>query len=255
MLPDMRRWTTQARPSSRSTIKYLPRRRSPAMRRPFSSRQNSDAGTSCTRRGASAATRQSTIVRPTTRRSRSRRTVSTSGSSGIAPSIRSAARRAKHLRCAHRMAARYAHAVTAAASGDDSDYRALHAAAFLALFCVGLYASAFGPALPFIADDTDVSLDTGGMVLTTFFIGSITASAAVALVLHVKSSRVLGAAGLAGASTGALMLGFAPVWWLAIGGGLIMGLGDGLIIAGLHILMARTSRDVPAAINNLNLWF
>jgi fucose permease len=138
---------------------------------------------------------------------------------------------------------------------DESEYRLLHAGAFVALFVVGVYAAAFGPALEFIANDLDVSLDTAGFILTVFFVGSISASALVAVALHARDTRALTVAGLAFVIVGALTLGFAPAWPLALGGGIVMGLGDGLIVAALHILMTITSRDVPRAINALNLYF
>ncbi|MBF6599216.1 MAG: MFS transporter [Dehalococcoidia bacterium] len=144
---------------------------------------------------------------------------------------------------------------TAGAAPAAAPQRLLHGAAFLALFCVGLYASAFGPAIPFIAGGLGVSLDTAGLLLTVFFAGSISASAAVAVALHARSSRLLGASGLAAVAAGSLLLGWAPSWALALAGGVVLGTGDGLIIAGLHILMARSSRDVPKAVNDLNLYF
>jgi fucose permease len=140
------------------------------------------------------------------------------------------------------------------ASG-EAGYRLLHGAAFLALFCVGMYAGTFGPALPQFADDLGVSLDTAGLLLTTFFAGSIAASSLVAVALHARSSRLLGIAGLATIAAGALLLGLAPSWPAALAGGIVLGLGDGLVIAGLHILMSRTSENVPGAVNRLNLYF
>ncbi len=137
----------------------------------------------------------------------------------------------------------------------EAQYRRLHAAAMMAFVCVGLYASAFGPALPFIAEDMGVSLDTAGLILTVFFCGSIAASAAVALALHGRETRLLAAWGLASATAGLALLAFAPNWEIALLAGVILGIGDGLLVASLHILMSMTSRDVPAAINRLNLFF
>ncbi len=138
---------------------------------------------------------------------------------------------------------------------DESEFRLLHAGAFVALFVVGVYASAFGPALEFIAADLEVSLDTAGLILTVFFLGSISASAAVAVALHTRDTRALTIAGLIAVTGGSLLLGFAPTWPIALAGGAILGLGDGLIVAALHILMTVTSRNVPRAINRLNLYF
>lgn len=138
---------------------------------------------------------------------------------------------------------------------DESEFRLLHAGAFVALFVVGVYAAAFGPALEFIAADLDVSLDTAGLILTVFFLGSISASALVAVALHARDTRALTIAGLVCVIAGSLTIGFAPNWPLALAGGIVMGLGDGLIVAALHILMTLTSRDVPRAINRINLYF
>jgi fucose permease len=143
----------------------------------------------------------------------------------------------------------------AGAASRDDDYRLLHAAAYLALFCVGVYAASFGPALPFLADDLGVSLDGAGLLLTGLFAGSITASGIVAVALHGVPTRVLAIAGLSLAACGLLLLGLAGSWPLAMIGAVLLGTGDGLVIASLHMLMAVTSRDVPAAMNRLNIYF
>ncbi len=133
--------------------------------------------------------------------------------------------------------------------------RLLQGSAFLALACVGLYGATFGPAMPFLARGLGVSLDTAGLLLTAFFFGSISASSVVAVALHRRSSRLLGAGGLALIIAGALSLGLAPSWPLALAGAVVLGTGDGLVVAGLHILISRGARDVPTAVNNLNLFF
>ena len=145
--------------------------------------------------------------------------------------------------------------VTIAPPADHDDYRLLHAAAYMALFCVGVYAAAFGPALPFIAADLGVSLDTAGLILTALFLGSITASATVATALHARDTRALCVVGLACATTGLVLIGVAPTWEVALAGGVILGVGDGIMVAATHILMPLTSDDAPSAINRLNLYF
>jgi fucose permease len=137
----------------------------------------------------------------------------------------------------------------------DPDYRLLNAAAMLALFCVGMYAASFGPALPFLADELGVSLDTAGLLFTALFGGSIVASAAIALALLGRNTRLMTLAGLLIAATGVLLLGFAPAWPLALAGAAVLGIGDGLIIAASHILVANISRNVAGGLNRLNLVF
>ncbi len=135
------------------------------------------------------------------------------------------------------------------------DYRLLHAAAYMAMFCVGLYAAAFGPSLPFIADDLGVSLGTVGLILTALFVGSISASALVAVKLHGRDTRALCVAGLACATTGLLLIAFAPSWPVALAGCVILGTGDGLMVAATHIMMPLTSDDAASGINHINLAF
>ena len=138
---------------------------------------------------------------------------------------------------------------------ERADYRLLHVAAFVAIFCLGVSAAAIGPVLPFLADDVDIALDTAGLLLTAFFIGSIGSSALVAFALHGRDTRVLCAVGLGGQLLGTLALGFAPTWPLVLASGLVIGIGDGFVIAGTHILMPATSDDVPSALNRLNIFF
>src|SRR5438270_6119273 len=133
--------------------------------------------------------------------------------------------------------------------------RLLHASSMLSLFCIGMYAAAFGPALPFLARDAGVSLDTAGLLLTALFAGSITASATIALVLHGRDMRLLALAGLVCITAGLLLVGPAPAWPAMLAAGVVLGAGDGLVIAALHVLVAAATDDVPAAINELNLFF
>ena len=128
-------------------------------------------------------------------------------------------------------------------------------AAYLALACVGLYATSFGPALPFFSREFGVSLDTAGLLITALFAGSISASAATVVRLHRLDQRALCAAGLGGVTAGLLLMGLAPSFALPLAGGVVLGLGDGLVVAGSHGLIAHTSPDVPRDINRLNVAF
>ncbi|MBI5288932.1 MAG: MFS transporter [Chloroflexi bacterium] len=140
-------------------------------------------------------------------------------------------------------------------TNDDPGYRLLHIAAFVAIFCLGVSAATIGPVLPFLAGDVDIALDTAGLLMTAFFIGSIGSSALVAFALHGRDTRVLCAVGLGAQLMGTLALGFAPTWPLVLASGLIIGIGDGFVVAGTHILIPATSDDVPSALNKLNIFF
>ena len=120
----------------------------------------------------------------------------------------------------------------------EREYRALHAASLMALFCVGVYAAAFGPVLPFLAADVGISLDTAGLLLTALFVGSISASALIAVVLHARDhagagDRRLGRCGDRGRCSSASRRRGRWRWC----GGVVLGVGDGLMIAALHVLM------------------
>ncbi len=125
----------------------------------------------------------------------------------------------------------------------------------LASVCVGLYATSFGPVFPRLAKDLDVSLDTVGLLLSVLFAGSISASALTAVARRRFESRHLVLAGLV--IVAAALVAFAVVdsWTEALCAGLLLGIGDGLIVAGAHELAAEIAEDAALAINRLNLWF
>lgn len=131
----------------------------------------------------------------------------------------------------------------------------LELAACLGLFCTGVYSTAFGPALQILADDFGVSLDRAGLLITVLFAGSITASGAVALRLHRHNPRKVAALGMVAVAIGAGGLGFADNWGTALAAVALTGLGDGLLVAGVHLVVARSSTNVARGINRLNLYF
>jgi fucose permease len=129
------------------------------------------------------------------------------------------------------------------------------AAAFLGLFCVGLYVTSFGPALPFIARANDVSLGAAGLVLTGLAGGSITASTVVAFRLGRIDPGVLTAAGHVLCAAGCTLIALSPSFLLGLAACAVLGIGDGLAVASTHALVTITSRDVPRGINRLNVLF
>ncbi|MBA4180354.1 MAG: hypothetical protein C0506_07190 [Anaerolinea sp.] len=131
----------------------------------------------------------------------------------------------------------------------------LHWGSFAGLFCVGIWATSFGPALPFLAKEHGVSLDQAGLLLTVLFVGSITASGAMALWLHRLEARPFAAEGLVLAAAGVAGLATAGSWPVALASVTLLGFGDGFLVAAAHSAIATTAKDVPHSINRLNLWF
>jgi fucose permease len=127
--------------------------------------------------------------------------------------------------------------------------------ALAAIFCVGLYAAALGPALKFFAQDAGVSLDTAGLVLTAIFLGSMLASATVATRLHGREPRLLALIGLIGMVLGLIAMGAFDSFAAVIGAALLLGLGDGLVVAAGHTIAARAYSNVALGVSRLNQTF
>ncbi|MCL4242751.1 MAG: MFS transporter [Dehalococcoidia bacterium] len=138
---------------------------------------------------------------------------------------------------------------------EDRARARLEFAACLGLFCTGVYSTAFGPALQVLADDFGVSLDRAGLLITVLFAGSITASGAVAWRFHRHNPRKVAALGMVAVAIGAGGLGFAGNWATAVAAVALTGIGDGLLVAGVHLVVARSSANVARGINRLNLYF
>jgi fucose permease len=92
-------------------------------------------------------------------------------------------------------------------------------------------------------------------VLTALAAGSISASALVSLRLGQVDSRLLITLGLALASVGLAAIAVAPSLALILAAAVLLGTGDGLVVAATHGLMTVSSDDVPRAINRLNVFF
>lgn len=127
--------------------------------------------------------------------------------------------------------------------------------AYLVVAATGLYVTSYGPSLAASASDLGVSKAIASLLLTAMFVGGIIASASVALRLHAADKRRLGAIGAVVMVAGSLVMGASPWWPLALGGSVVLGLGDGLLVTAAHILVAETSPDVPRDMSRLNVSF
>jgi fucose permease len=125
----------------------------------------------------------------------------------------------------------------------------------LSIVCLGLWATSFGPALPFFARDFGTSLGTAGLLLTALFVGSISASSVLAFAMPQADSRKAALLGLAGASFGMALLAIAPGLPAGLAGAVLLGFGDGLVVSSAHQLVADTAIDVAGEINRLNVFF
>jgi fucose permease len=136
-----------------------------------------------------------------------------------------------------------------------SPHARTHYAAFAALFAVGLWVGSFGPAMPFFADRFDVGLGTAGLIFTALATGSISASAGMTLRLRGADTRLVTAVGLAIAAIGLAALAVVPSLPLAIAACALIGIGDGLSVAGCHAMVMLTARDPAHDVNRLNIYF
>ena len=129
------------------------------------------------------------------------------------------------------------------------------AGALLSVFCVGLYAGGMGPALPFFARDSGVSLDTAGLVVTAIFVGSIATSFAVATRLHGRDPRLLALAGLGLIAAGNVGIGLSGGWTAVLVSAAVIGTGDGLAVSAGHTIAARAYGNVAHGVSRLNQSF
>ncbi len=126
---------------------------------------------------------------------------------------------------------------------------------YAVLFDTGFYATAFGPAMPFLAAAMGVSLSTAGLLLTALFCGSISASAALAGFGHRTDQRLVAICGLALIAAGIAGLAVVSAWPLGLAAALVLGIGDGLTVASAHMLVASAGGDLPRSMGRLNIIF
>lgn len=129
------------------------------------------------------------------------------------------------------------------------------AGTLLSVFCVGLYAGGFGPALAFFARGTGVSLDTAGLLLTAVFGGSILTSFCVATRLHGRDPRRLALLGLAAIAAGTATIGLSSEWAVVLVCAAVIGTGDGLAVSAGHTIAARAYENVAHGVSRLNQSF
>lgn len=126
----------------------------------------------------------------------------------------------------------------------------------LSFLLIGAAQAIYGPALPGLAEHFQLPTSTTGLLITVHGIGAL---------IGVLGSVPLAAHGLARYRTGTavlmvlaggLLIGTAPAWWVALFGASLLGLGHGILSAGLNPLFAaRFGARGPAMVNLLNALF
>lgn len=138
----------------------------------------------------------------------------------------------------------------------DPAARRLLIAAASGLFALGAAQAGYGPAFPALMERFPVGLDRVGEVVVAHFAGALTATFATSLALPRFGYRpvLIGAASVA--TSGLILVAFAPAWsWLLVGATLA-GVGFGLLNTAYNVLVARVfSPDAAPVLNLLSALF
>jgi fucose permease len=127
---------------------------------------------------------------------------------------------------------------------------------FAALFTIGVYAALWGPALPHLARQGGVSLGDAGALFTVVFGAAIVSTALAGHTLDRYGRRWPLAIGLALNGAALIAFPFVESWPGLLALAALLGLGDGAVVVGAHVLVADLNADdEAAALNRLNVLF
>lgn len=119
----------------------------------------------------------------------------------------------------------------------------------------GLYISSYGPMYPRLLEQFHLAQSEVGWIASANFLGSSTAVlASTWLIGRVGARRILMVAPLL-LALGAMGMGVAPTWGLALLCALVAGLGAGSITSGINITLASTPDRPAAVLNTVNAMF
>lgn len=127
---------------------------------------------------------------------------------------------------------------------------------FAALFFIGAYTGLLGPLLPELAARSGVSLGRAGAVFTALFGAGIVSTAVSGWAMDRIGRRRPLAVGLALDGAALMLLPWMPSWFALLLAAALLGLGDGTVAVGVHVVIADISPDhEAAALNHLNVAF
>ncbi|HLZ70440.1 MAG TPA: MFS transporter [Dehalococcoidia bacterium] len=137
-----------------------------------------------------------------------------------------------------------------------SQIRRLTWAGYFGFVLIGAYISAIGPGLPSIAARAQMPLAQAGTVLTAIFAGGLVMSPVAGRAMDRLGRRPLLIFGCAVHAGGCLGLSLARSWPQVLASGVLMGVGDSVLVVGYHVLLAELyPHEGGAALNRLNVFF
>lgn len=121
-----------------------------------------------------------------------------------------------------------------------------------AYFVMGVLQPIYGPLFPFFQQRFGVSTATVGIIASAHFLGSAAAPPLAGVLLRRLSTRRVVVGSLILLALGAVLVGLAPLWALAVAGAVVAGLGMGGVSAALNAVFASVG---TRAINFVNAIF
>lgn len=127
---------------------------------------------------------------------------------------------------------------------------------YTAMLLVGVYSASLGPGLPGIAAHAHEPLAQAGTLLSALFAGGLLTSALAGRAMDRTGARPLLAAGALVNGVGCAALAFSASWTAVLGSGVLLGVGDTLVVVASHVLFAGLYPEGSgAALNRLNVFF
>ncbi|MHB8578113.1 MAG: MFS transporter [Dehalococcoidia bacterium] len=127
---------------------------------------------------------------------------------------------------------------------------------YLGFALIGVYVTAIGPGLPGLAARTHIPLSQAGTLLTALFAGGLITSAAAGHAMDRYGRKPLLIAGSLVNALGCLLLPLARSWPEALVCGVLLGIGDSILVVGWQVVFVDLHPEASgAALSRLNVYF
>ncbi len=128
--------------------------------------------------------------------------------------------------------------------------------ASLAFFAAGVSQASIGPSLPDLARNTGADLTALGALFTALYGGGLVAQLATGPIVDQMGHRPVLVVGPLLGAVGMIGIALAPSLAVALGAGLLWGLGYGALVVGANLIVAAAYEDGGAgALNLTNVFF